>query len=534
MGYGTGAIMAVPAHDERDYEFAQLFGLPVRVVVAPPGGQPAPAADSGKASCFSGEGTAVASSNAEIDLNGLPSAAAKTAIVTWLEQKQLGKPSHNTRIRDWLFSRQRYWGEPFPVVYDEHGDHHVVRADALPVVLPPLADFQPEEVDDPKPLLAKAREWVHTTAGAAGVRDLPPDAKVTRETNTMPNWAGSCWYFLRFADPHNAHAFVGREAESYWLGDGVDLYVGGAEHGVLHLLYARFWQQVLFDLGHVSTPEPFRKLLHQGLILSFAFAREDKSLVPVDRVEETSEGAFIEQATGEKLTQVVAKMSKSLHNVINPDDVIALHGADTFRLYEMYLGPLEASKPWNPRDISGLARFLQRTWRLLVDEHTGEITLAAREDAELEKQLHRTIAKVQLDIERLAFNTAIAALIAFVNAGTGAGPLSRSQAERFTRVLSPFAPHMAEELWSKLGLAGTVSLAEWPSYDEAQLRDDSVEIPIQIMGKVRHRMVVPATADAATLEKLVLADDKVRELLAGKTVRKVVAVSGKLVNLVVG
>jgi len=528
MGYGTGAIMAVPAHDERDHEFATVFGLPIREVVVPADSTAGAAADG----CFSGEGKNVSSANAELSLDGLATPEAKQRIVAWLEQKGLGKRTHTTKLRDWLFSRQRYWGEPFPIVYDEHGDHHPIRADALPVLLPELADYQPEVSDDPKPLLAKARDWVHTTAGAAGVRGLPADAKVVRETNTMPGWAGSCWYYLRYTDPKNQQALAGKAAEAYWLGNGVDLYVGGAEHTVLHLLYARFWHQALYDLGHVSGKEPFHKLYHQGLILSFAWQREDKSLVSSERVEEASPGLFVEKGTGAKLTQTVAKMSKSLHNVINPDDVIESFGADTFRLYEMYMGPLDANKPWNPRDISGLSRFLQRAWRLIIDEASGQPNLAADADSELEKQLHRTIAKAQADVERLAFNTAIAALIAFVNTGTTLGALTHSQAERFARVLSPFAPHMADELWHRLGMPGTASLAAWPGYDEALLHDDMVEVPIQIMGKVRHRMLVPAAAGAAALEQLARADAKVQALLSGKTVRKVIAVPGKLVNFV--
>jgi leucyl-tRNA synthetase len=525
MGYGTGAIMAVPAHDERDNEFATRFALPIREVVVPADG-------SKPEGCFSGDGRNVRSANAEVSLDGLETAAAKQRIVDWLESQGLGQRKHNTKLRDWLFSRQRYWGEPFPIVYDEHGDHHPLREDALPVLLPELSDYQPEESDDPKPLLAKAREWVATTAGAAGVAELPPEARVTRETNTMPGWAGSCWYYLRYADAHNPDALVGKAAERYWLGNGVDLYVGGAEHSVLHLLYARFWHQILHDLGHVSAPEPFRKLFHQGLILSMAYQREDRSLVPIDQVEEQGEGVFVEKATGARVTQINAKMSKSLRNVINPDDVIASFGADTFRLYEMYMGPLESSKPWNTRDIAGLLRFLQRAYRLVIDEQTGATSLAEQEHAEVEKQLHRSIAKVQGDVERLAFNTAIAALIGFVNTATTSGGLTKSQAERFARLLAPFAPHMAEELWHKLGMPGLVSLAAWPRYDEALLRDEQVEVPVQIMGKVRHRIMVPAEADAATLEKLALADPKVQELLAGKTVRKVVAVPGKLINLV--
>jgi leucyl-tRNA synthetase len=525
MGYGTGAIMAVPAHDERDHDFATTFKLPIREVVVPESGEKSEG-------CFSSEGKNIESANAEVSLNGLSTREAKETITRWLEQKGLGTRKHNTKLRDWLFSRQRYWGEPFPIVYDEHGDHHGVSSESLPVMLPELEDYQPEESDDPRPLLAKAQDWVHTSAGAAGVSELPSDAKVTRETNTMPGWAGSCWYYLRYADPNNDKALVGKEVERYWLGDGVDLYMGGAEHAVLHLLYARFWHQALFDLGHVSSPEPFRKLFHQGLILSFAYQREDRTLVPVDQVEERAEGSFVETATGQAVAQITAKMSKSLRNVINPDDIIESYGADTFRLYEMYMGPLEANKPWNTRDISGLSRFLQRAFRLVINEETGELALADVENGAVEKQLHRTVHKVQNDIDRLAFNTAIAAMIGLVNTATSSGNLTRSQAERFARLLAPFAPHMAEELWHKLGMQGHVSLARWPTYDEALLRDDQVEVPVQIMGKVKSRIMVPADADAATLEKLALADPKVQELLVGKTVRKVIAVPGKLINLV--
>jgi leucyl-tRNA synthetase len=296
-------------------------------------------------------------------------------------------------------------------------------------------------------------------------------------------------------------------------------------------LYFRFWHQVLYDLGHVSAPEPARKLFHQGLIMSSAFQRADKSLVAIDQVEERPDGTFVQIGTGDVVTQITAKMSKTLKNVVNPDDIIAEFGADTFRLYEMYMGPLEASKPWNTRDIAGLSRFLQRAYRLVINEESGALTLAASADAEVEKQLHRTIHKVQGDIERLAFNTAIAALIGLVNSATGVG-LTQAQAEAFACVLAPFAPHLAEELWQRLGKSGFVSLAAWPTVDDALLHDDTVEVPVQIMGKVRHRIFVPAGADAATLEKLALADAKVQELLVGKTVRKVIAVPGKLINLV--
>jgi leucyl-tRNA synthetase len=356
----------------------------------------------------------------------------------------------------------------------------------------------------------------------------------------MPGWAGSCWYYLRFCDPRNDGRFVSRQADQYWMdGDaasggvgGVDLYIGGAEHAVLHLLYARFWHKLLYDLGEVSTPEPFRKLFHQGLITSFAYQRPNGSLVPTDQVEEVNEDEFIETATGEPVTQVVAKMSKSLKNVINPDDVIHDYGADTFRLYEMYMGPLEASKPWNTRDIIGVHRFLQRVWRLVVDEETGELVLADEADDGIERMLHRTIAKVGGDIERLAFNTAIAAMIELVNEANKAGGLTADQLARFATILSPFAPHIAEELWSKLGRDTPVSEADWPEHDESMLTDDEIELPVQIMGKVRGKVSVPADADQKTVEDIALADDRVREQIAGKTVRKVIVVPGKIVNIV--
>ncbi len=715
MSYGFGAIMAVPAHDERDFEFAEVFGLPIRDVVytrqqaaiafiarhatteerddtrwiatladfmgittsrdmAPerfgealnilrerrlgrpvgatiqltPARQPtldAPGsigerrgstrmtwmdtigamgmstwgatvsilqemrlcARAGRAS--PSLGYAANSTNEQVSLDGLATAEAKRRIVAWLEAEGIGRRKVNYRLRDWLFSRQRYWGEPFPIVWDEQGNHHPVDESALPVELPQLADYAPIESDDPLPLLAKAEGWVHTTARAAGATRLPPEAKVRRETNTMPGWAGSCWYFLRFCDPQNQERFVGEEAERYWMGapreraaqrsseekgdqGGVDLYIGGAEHAVLHLLYARFWHMALHDLGHVSTPEPFRRLFHQGLITSFAYQRADRSLVPIDEVWEAryheDGGGFADLVvpgtervvhsvdapslpqhiyerlqTGESLflhfgpnadhnnwhiadvqivAQVTAKMSKSLKNVVNPDDIIAEYGADTFRLYEMYMGPLEASKPWNTRDISGLFRFLQRAWRLLVDEGTGEIKLANVHNGELEKQLHRTIARVGADIESLSFNTAIAAMIEFVNAATAAsatasgepGPaLTRDQAERFSAVLAPLAPHMAEELALKLGRDSMLTTTgAWPSYDKAMLRDDEVEIAVQLMGKVRARIMAPAGLDEDALREFALARPEVAALIAGKTVLKVIAVPGRLVNIV--
>jgi leucyl-tRNA synthetase len=559
--------MAVPAHDERDFEFAKAFNLAIQQVVEIDG-----TPFTGEAAT-AGEGRAVNSAGAQVSIEGLETADAKKAIIAWLEKSKIGARRVNYRLRDWLFSRQRYWGEPFPIVYDADGNHYPVSPSQLPLVLPPLADYSPIESDTPQPPLAKARDWTHTTAGAAGVDPalLAPSTAVVRETNTMPGWAGSCWYYLRYASPKDGSHFVSPEAERYWMlsrkksaaaagaptaydpatchTGGVDLYVGGSEHAVLHCLYARFWHKMLFDLGHVSTPEPFGKLFHQGMITSYAFQRADKSLVPTDQVTEVSEGEFVETATGQKVAQIVAKMSKSLKNVINPDDVIADYGADTFRLYEMYMGPLEASKPWNTRDIIGVFRFLQRAWRLSVDERTGELLLAANADTKLEKLLHRTIHKVADDIEKLSFNTAIAAMIEFVNAATRPqsmtdptqGGLTRDQLARFATILWPFAPHIADEIGAKLGISSTthegmrVSLANepWPAVDPMMLVDDEVEMPVQIQGKIKARLMVPAKADAASIEALALAHADVVAAIAGRAVKKVVVVPGRMVNIVV-
>jgi len=528
MGYGTGAIMAVPGQDQRDWDFATQFALPILRTVTPSEGF-----EAGGGEAFLGDGPACNSGF----LDGMDVADAKRAICKWLEDNKRGEKRTMFKLRDWLFSRQRYWGEPFPVVFDVEGNHYPVTESALPVMLPDLEDFKPIESEVPTPLLGKAQAWVNTTAGAAGVdpRDLPPDAPVRRETNTMPNWAGSCWYYLRFISPTDGAHLVDPRAEKYWMGDnGVDLYIGGSEHAVLHLLYARFWHKALFDLGFVSTTEPFRRLFHQGLITSHAYQRADKSLVPIDAVDENPDGTFVERATGAPVVQIIAKMSKSLKNVVNPDEVIAQFGADTFRLYEMYMGPLDASKPWNTRDTVGLHRFLQRVWRLLVNEETGETTVRADPSADVERLLHRTIAKCADDIERLGFNTAIAAMFELVNAAHKDGGLTADQADRFVRCLAPFAPHIAEELWSKLGRLAPVSLAAWPNHDPAMLVDSEVEVPVQIGGKIRARILVPADADAAALEKAALADAKVIEFLAGKAVRKVIAVPGKMVNIVAG
>ena len=634
MGYGTGAIMAVPAHDQRDFEFAQTYGIATRDVVYPsplfplwwigthatkeqieavyPGdndgwrvvladflgyvtGNSTPVSEyptvmkliftrrstpsAGPGSAHEGRairgavvsswldtieglkfesvddflssvragtrsqrlgeassehGINVDSSNDEVSLNGLRTAEAKKKIIAWLDESGVGRGKVNFKLRDWLFSRQRYWGEPFPIVFDAQGRHYPVSEASLPVVLPEMADYQPIESDEPTPLLGKATDWIETTAGEAGVDPdlLDPATPVRREANTMPGWAGSCWYYLRYCSSRFDERFVDRQAEQYWMGEnGTDLYVGGAEHAVLHLLYARFWHKILFDLGHVESPEPFRRLFHQGMILSHAFQRPDKSLVPVDEVEER-DGAFIETATGSPVTQIVAKMSKSLRNVINPDDIIRDFGADCFRLYEMYMGPLDAAKPWATRDMVGLLRFLQRVWRLAVNEETGDAATVDTASEAVEKQLHRTIAKVGDDIERLAFNTAIASMIEFVNTASKEGGVTRDQLGRFVRLLAPFAPHMSEQLWERLAEAPPVSRASWPSFDPSMLSDDMIEVPVQVLGKLRSKIMVSAEADAKELEAAALADEKVRPFIEGKTIRKVIVVPGRLVNIV--
>jgi leucyl-tRNA synthetase len=486
LGYGTGAIGGVPAHDERDLEFARKFDLPIVLVVQPTGDEPALG--------FTGEGIAI---NSPI-INGLTSAEAKKKITSWLEERGLGKRAINYKLRDWLFSRQRYWGEPFPIVW-ENGEHRALEEKEMPVVPPPLDDYKPTGTGEPP--LAKAKEWVRYSE------------KALRETNTMPQWAGSCWYYLRFCDPHNDKRFVGEEAEHYWMGGpkpgGVDLYVGGTEHAVLHLLYARFWQKVLFDLGYVSKPEPFQRLVNQGIILG-----EDNQ-----------------------------KMSKSRGNIVNPDDVIDQHGADAFRCYEMFMGPLEQMKPWSTRGVEGVARFLARVWRLLMTENqAGEWELSSKiDDVEAtkaqQKILHATIKKVTHDIESFSFNTAISQMMIFVNAFTNAEMIPLSAIRKFLVLLNPFAPHISSELWESLGAKfrdaqGDITEQSWPAYDERLLAEDEVEIVVQINGKFRDRIRMPILATEEELKTAALSCPKIQERISGKTVRKVIVVPKKLVNIV--
>ncbi|CAN5868134.1 hypothetical protein BH11PLA1_BH11PLA1_14980 [soil metagenome] len=679
-GYGTGAIMAVPAHDERDFEFARVLGLPIRDVVypralaaaayyaqhgmptgvkdatgdldvaeiadlmayahpqahaavvatpkhegvVPAGGTGATkwlsealsvvrtrraahgGGDAGKApegkerrgprrdamgarlesasirtweelrahfvearhfvtvgTAFAEPGVAANSAAAKVSINGMSSAEAKGAVGAWLELMKFGKPTVNFKLRDWLFSRQRYWGEPFPIVFDEAGVARALPEAMLPVTLPHLDNFQPESSEDPnaavKTPLDRAPEWVNVTL------DLGDGPKAyRRETNTMPNWAGSCWYYLRYLDPENARAMVDPVVERYWMAGvppkgsidmghaaagGVDLYVGGVEHAVLHLLYARFWHKVLHDLGHVSTPEPFAKLFNQGYIQSYAFTDERGVYVDAFAVKAPDGRNFMEAIDdfkespgpftfeGRPVTREYGKMGKSLKNAMAPDEICAQYGCDTLRLYEMSMGPLDQSKPWNVRDIPGAYRFLQRVWRNVMDEQTGAARVGEEPaPADLQRALHKTVKGVREDLAALQFNTAIAKLIEFNNALTKFGATGtrtpRGVAEAVVLMLGPLAPHIAEEMWSALGHAATLAYEKFPEFDPALVVDDQIEVPVQIQGKVKHRITVPAGTDAQALEEAALADEKVKALIEGKPVKKVIVVPGKMVNIV--
>jgi leucyl-tRNA synthetase len=552
MGYGTGAIMAVPAHDQRDFDFAKKFVLPIVTVVKPIKGE-AP-----KDRAFEGEGIAV---NSPV-INDMPTAQAKEQMVQVLDGEGIGQGSVKYKLRDWLFSRQRYWGEPFPIILDAEGNAWAVPEDQLPVVLPELEDFKP--TGTPEPPLSKAKDWVNV------IVDGQP---AVRETNTMPQWAGSCWYYLRYIDPHNSERFVDPAKEKYWM--PVDLYVGGVEHAVLHLLYSRFWHKVLFDLGYVSTAEPFRKLVNQGLILGeteyHVFEDASKKPVSASEVRDVAEEAGADgvkmtaylKATGARLVgrrvseeeveksgdgyvlksdakiRVDArsfKMSKSRGNVVNPDKIVADYGADTFRLYEMYMGPLEQQKPWNTRDIVGMSRFLAGVYRNLVgDDETGkkaEIVDWAIPEA-LDRQMHRTIKKVGEDIEGLRFNTAIAQLIMLNNEIVKEKVVPRGLAENFTLLLAPFAPHLAEEVWSVLGHKESLVRHPWPTFDAAKLADSTVEIAVQVNGKLRGTVSVPADVDDKAAIAAARDVGSVKVWIEGKTIVKSLYVQKKLVNFVV-
>lgn len=535
-GYGTGAIMAVPAHDERDYEFATVFGLPITPVLD---GDVSEAA-------FTGDATHINSANESgLDLNGMGKDEAIEAALGWVVDKQKGSEKIQYKLRDWLFARQRYWGEPFPIVYDENGQAHGLPEDMLPVELPQVEDynpvaFDPEDADsEPAPPLAKATDWVEVELDLGHGKQ-----KYWRDTNVMPQWAGSSWYQLRYIDPTNTDALVDIENERYWTGPrpeehgandpgGVDLYVGGVEHAVLHLLYARFWHKVLYDLGFVTSKEPYRRLFNQGYIQAYAYTDSRGVYVPAAEVEE-KDGRFFYQ--GEEVNREYGKMGKSLKNSVAPDEVVEDYGADTLRVYEMSMGPLDTSRPWATKDVVGAQRFLQRLWRLVVSEATGEVTVV---DAPLTeddlKALHRTIAGVRDDYAHLRDNTVAAKLIEYVNYLTKTYPSGapRDAVEPLVQMVSPLAPHIAEELWSRLGHPETITFEPFPEFAEQWLTDDTVEVPVQINGKVKARIDVATDASKDDLEAAALADDRVTELVAGKTVVKVIAIPGRMVNLVV-
>jgi leucyl-tRNA synthetase len=515
VSYGTGAIMAVPAHDERDHEFAKKFGLPIKQVVAG-GDKPIEEA------AYTGEGRLV---NSPL-IDGLEVDDAKKKITAWLEERKKGEGRVQYRLRDWLFSRQRYWGEPFPMIHLEDGTVVPVPEEQLPVELPPVDEYRPTE--DGRPPLARATaDWLSVT--------LPDGRKGVRETNTMPQWAGSCWYYLRFLDPHNPHKPFDEAAEKFWM--PVDLYVGGVEHAVLHLLYARFWHKVLFDAGLVSTTEPFQRLFNQGMILAFSYQDEAGKYYELDDVEER-DGKFFSKGNGKELKTQVEKMSKSKHNVYNPDDVVRDYGADALRLYEMFMGPLEQVKPWQMAGVEGVSRFLHRVWRLAVDPFTGELAAKvndapASSEPELHKQLHRTLKKVLDDTVGMRFNTAISQMMTFVNDATSAKTLPKEILKPFVTALSPYAPHIAEELWQRLGEKELLARAAWPEHDEALTVDDTITLALQVNGKRRDEIEVPRDADKAAIEKLALASEAVQRHLEGKVPKKVIVVPGRLVNLVV-
>ncbi|WP_431919298.1 leucine--tRNA ligase [Micromonospora wenchangensis] len=529
-GYGTGAIMAVPAQDERDWAFAEVFDLPIVRTVQP--------ADGFDGKAYTGDGPAINSAAPErgLDLNGLGVADAKAAIIAWLEANGHGVGAVTWRLRDWLFSRQRYWGEPFPIVYDATGAAVALPEEMLPVELPEVDDFSPKTFDpddaasNPETPLSRRRDWVEVELDLG---DGPQ--RYTRETNVMPQWAGSCWYELRYLDPTNSARFVDPENEAYWMGPradgdcgGTDLYVGGAEHAVLHLLYARFWHKVLYDLGHVSSFEPFRKLFNQGMIQAYAFTDSRGVYVPAEEVVEVDGRWF----HGEhEVTREYGKMGKSLRNVVTPDDMCAAYGADTFRVYEMSMGPLEVSRPWETRSVVGSYRFLQRVWRAVVDEQTGALRVTeAPADEATRRLLHRVIDGVRTDMEGIRFNTAIAKLIELTNAVTRLEQTPREVAEPLVLMLAPFAPHVAEELWRMLGHDTSLAYADFPAADPALLVADTVTYPVQVNGKVRGRIEVPA--DAAQEAVRAAALEAVASALAGKEPRKVIVVPGRLVSVV--
>ncbi|CAL9450272.1 leucine--tRNA ligase [Streptomyces sp. enrichment culture] len=538
MGYGTGAIMAVPAHDTRDFAFARAFELPIRCVVEPTDGRGTDPSEWDDAFA-SYDAKIVNSTGTGVSLDGLGVVEAKARITEWLEAEGVGEGTVNFRLRDWLFSRQRYWGEPFPIVYDEDGIAHALPESMLPLELPEVEDYSPRTFDpddadtQPETPLSRNEDWVNVTLDLG---DGPK--KYRRETNTMPNWAGSCWYELRYLDPHNSEKLVDPEIEQYWMGPregmphgGVDLYVGGAEHAVLHLLYARFWSKVLYDLGHVSSAEPFHKLFNQGMIQAYVYRDSRGIAVPAAEVEER-DGAYWYQ--GEKVSRLLGKMGKSLKNAVTPDEICAEYGADTLRLYEMAMGPLDVSRPWDTRAVVGQFRLLQRLWRNIVDEATGEVTVVdAEPDEDTLRALHKAIDGVRGDLEGMRFNTAIAKVTELNNHLTKVGgPVPRSVAEPLVLMVAPLAPHIAEELWHKLGHTDSVVHQDFPVADPAYVVDETVTCVVQIKGKVKARLEVSPSISEDELEKVALADEKVVAALGGAGIRKVIVRAPKLVNIV--
>jgi leucyl-tRNA synthetase len=482
MGYGTGAIMAVPGHDARDWEFARAFALPIREVVSGGDVQSAAFEDIETGAMVNSSRT-----DGSFTLDGMVPAEAKVKITAWLEQQGFGRKTINYKLRDWLFSRQRYWGEPFPVIWVD-GAPQALPEQSLPVRLPELKEYKPSGTGESP--LANAKEWLDTTDPATG-------KPARRETNTMPQWAGSCWYYLRFLDPKNAQALVDPAKEKYWM--PVDLYVGGAEHAVLHLLYARFWHKVLYDIGAVSTIEPFKKLVHQGMILG-----EDNR-----------------------------KMSKRWGNVVDPNDMIDSYGADALRIYEMFMGPIEAMKPWSSKSVEGISRFLDRVWRLYTNEDGSLALTDVAPSQEQLRVLHQTIAKVTEDVEALKFNTAIAQMMVFVNEMNRTSSRPRAIFEPFVLVLSPFAPHIAEELWAKLGHKDTLAYATWPAFDPALLVEDTVTMAVQVNGKLRATLDLPRGLEQADVQAAAFADERVARYVTGAVIKKVIHVKDKLFNVVV-
>ncbi len=534
LGYGTGAVMAVPSGDQRDWEFAKAHNLPIVETVIPE-------SDHDGASAWTGDGEVINSANSEISLNGMTVADAKTAITEWLEAKGLGEATVNYRLRDWLFSRQRYWGEPFPIVYDETGMPIALPEEMLPIELPEVTDYSPKALDpedrnsDPVPPLARATDWASVEV------DLGDGTKVyRRELNVMPQWAGSCWYEMRYLDPANHDRFVGEEVERYWMGPrgegdvgGVDLYVGGVEHAVLHLLYARFWHKVLFDLGHVSSAEPFRRLFNQGYIQAYAYRDSRGQTVPAAETEAHGEG---EKATwtwqGQPVKREYGKMGKSLKNVVSPDEMYEAYGADTFRLYEMGMGPLAQSKPWETRAVVGSQRFLQRLWRNVVDEETGDLVTRDTDiDDDTLHALHKTIDAVTKDYEGLSFNTAIARLTEYNTVLTALKVVPRAAVEPLVLMVAPLAPHIAEELWHRLGHEQSLAHEPFPVADPELVTEDTITAVVQVRGKLRAQLEVPTSITEDELRELALAHPRiVKEIPNG--VRKVIVKAPKLVNVV--